>query len=357
VTTDGPGHEADHTDSADIAYLVPNWASSAMNEADHLQARLEQAPSDPIVTKIVNQAILRARYYAGRPCIYQSESRLPWLGRPLRRFADWWTGRSIDRAWGALHGASHELLMIEEPDVVQSRIPKIAASVVTALTPGDLRIGGYLKTLEILAQTGVPIGEPERAQLRTILATCDDASDSAHADARSFRNTQIISGLLLTAVLLAIAGIGWADTAFRSVFAQPHTVPNPGYVFEIELVASLSGLTAAVLALRNYTGFQYTYGLPFVQALLKASTGAATGLFGVLLVQNGIISTLRVQTGAGIFVIAVIFGYAQYLFTRLLDQKAQNVLGTASSQNDPAITPRVPAGGTALNLVPVEHAP
>jgi len=37
-------------------------------------------------------------------------------------------------------------------------------------------------------------------------------------------------------------------------------------VFELELIASLSGLTGAVLSLHNYTGFQYNYGLSFVQA-------------------------------------------------------------------------------------------
>jgi hypothetical protein len=122
-------------------------------------------------------------------------------------------------------------------------------------------------------------------------------------------------------------------------------------VLEIELIASLSGLTGAVLSLRNYTGFAWTYGLPFVQALLKGSTGAATGLFGVVLVLSGVVTSLKLSSQWEVFAVAIIFGYAQYLFTRVIDQKAVDVLKNASSRNDPSVAAQVPAGTLSPSFV------
>jgi hypothetical protein len=105
-----------------------------------------------------------------------------------------------------------------------------------------------------------------------------------------------------------------------------------------------------VLALRSYTGFQFTYGLPFVQAWLKGGLGAATGLMGVLLVQSGVISSLKPQSGGGVMATAIVFGSTQYLFTRLVDQHAQGILQSAGSPNDPATDPQTPAGVTPPDL-------
>jgi hypothetical protein len=167
----------------------------------------------------------------------------------------------------------------------------------------------------------------------------------------------ILVGSFLAAVLVIVAIIAAVDPGFRSIFAAAGTHPGRWYVFELELVASLSGLTGAVLSLKNYTGFQYSYGLPFVQAFLKGTTGGATGLFGVLLVRSGITTSLSLKPGASTFAVAIVFGYAQYLFTRLVDQQANAALKSAGSRSDPRITPEVPPGGDAPNLLTTNDAP
>jgi IPT/TIG domain len=167
----------------------------------------------------------------------------------------------------------------------------------------------------------------------------------------------ILVGSFLAAVLVIVAIIAWLDPGFRSIFAAAQTNPNRWYVFQLELIASLSGLTGAVLSLKNYTGFQYSYGLPFVQAFLKGTTGAATGLFGVVLVRSGITSSLSLKPGASTFAVAIVFGYAQYLFTRLVDQQANAALKSAGSRSDPGITPEVPPGGDAPELLTTNTAP
>jgi hypothetical protein len=71
---------------------------------------------------------------------------------------------------------------------------------------------------------------------------------------------------------------------------------------------------------------------------------------GVFLVLSGLVTSLKITDKIEIFAVAIIFGYAQYLFTRLIDQKANEVLKSASSRNDPSAAPQVPAGSGELSL-------
>jgi hypothetical protein len=351
---------AEPADPDGNGWLVPSWVASVRTTAHRLGGELQrtgqheplaEAASQQAVKKAIERALTRAQR-PGLVC-HGPFKLLRQLGR---RLADWWTGGDVDQAWAELHTASQVLLTIEAPAVVKAQLADMAATVVTALDPSDVRVPDYLKTLELLAPACRDIRSADRAQLRAIRQACDSSADGGHADARAFRNMLILVGSLLGVVLAILAIIAWADKDFRSIFAAARTHPSGWYVFELELIASLSGLTGAVLSLRNYTGFQYSYGLPFVQAVLKGSAGAATGLFGVLLARSGIAGSLTLQPGAGTFAVAVVFGYAQYLFTRLVDQQANAVLKSAGSRSDPSITPRVPPGAPAPALLTTDTA-
>jgi len=202
------------------------------------------------------------------------EGRLRSIRCKWRRIVAWWTGYEVNQAWAALHVASEALLGIEDQEVIKAQLGYMAAQVETTLPPGDLRVRDYLKTLELLAPAGVKISSADRAQLRAIRQACNTATDGGHTDARAFRNTLILVGSLMAAVLVGVAIFAAVDKDFRSVFSVAGTLPGRWFVFELEIVASLSGLTGAVLSLRNYSGFQSTYGLPLVQAFLKGTAGA-----------------------------------------------------------------------------------
>jgi hypothetical protein len=285
-------------------WLVPVWVAYAKSTARRLTGELNQArcqdrsPEYGAIHQTIDDAIKQAQCHAQRSRLIVSNRPFRRLRSLSRRIADWWTGGEVDQAWAALHTAGQALLAIQSPAAVRAQLADMAATVVTALDPGDLRRKDYLTTLELLAPADRDIGPADRAQLRAIRQTCDSCADGGHADARAFRNTLVLVGSLLAAVLAIVAIVAWLDPRFRSIFAAARTLPGGWYVLELELIASLSGLTGAVLSLRNYTGFQYTYGLPCVQAFLKGATGAATGLFGVRLVRSAIIGSLTLKPGA-----------------------------------------------------------
>jgi hypothetical protein len=349
-------------------FFGASWVAAVSTTADNLEGELKRVlQGDPKLTssgkpladyEIIEQAIRQARFYADRPSQIPVGGKDRLLRRVWQEAKSWWSGSEVDEAWRALHRASQALLMVADDAVVKSQLAGMAADVVTALSPGDIREKGYLKTVEQLAVPSVEvISQQDRDQLRAIRADCDNSFDAAHADARTYRNTLVQLGAFLAIVLVVVALIAAGDTSFRSVFSGSRAAVGPWYVFELELIASLAGLTSAVLALRSYTGFQFTYGLPFVQAWLKGGAGAATGLMGVLLVQSGVISSLKAQSGAGVLATAIIFGSAQYLFTRLVDQHAQGILQSAGSPNDPSTDPQTPTGVTPPDLTTTSQTP
>jgi hypothetical protein len=340
-----------------MGVIEPSWVAIVRSTADSLEAELKRCRPVPEADHItVRECIYEARAQAARPGLTVA-GRFGGPRRLWKRAGLWWTGQDVDRAWGALHLAGQALLQIQTEAVVKAQLADMAASVVLAFPGSDIRRKDYLKTLQLLAPAERRIGPADQAQLRIIRRGCDSTADTGHADARSFRNGLTVVGALLAVVLVAIAVMGWADTGFRSVFAATDAsastrgLPGAWYVFELELVGSIAGVTGAVFAMHNYTGFQSAYGLPVVQTLLKSGTGAATALLGVGLVQSGIISTVKAETGMGVFGLAVVFGYAQYLFTRLVDQQAQKVLKSASSRNAPGTTPEVAPGADVPDLL------
>jgi hypothetical protein len=96
-------------------------------------------------------------------------------------------------------------------------------------------------------------------------------------------------------------------------------------------VVLLLGLTAAALAatvaIRGIKGSSERHGLPVAMALLKLPTGAITAFLGLLLMRGQFVPGLSaLDRPDQILAWAVIFGYAQQLFTRLVDRQGQVVL-------------------------------
>ena len=344
-------------------WVTASWAAEVRSTARRLEADLHRtdyerlSPGQQADYVAVCHAIDTAKRCAEWSAPRTEGQRLAALRQLGRRAAVWWTGSQIDVAYCALQTASQILLSVEPEDAVRAHIPDMAAAVTISFHPDDLRLHGYLRTLEILAQPGRRISDGDRAQLRAIRQACDSSDASAHADARTFRNTLVVLGALLAALLAGEAGLAWADQSFRAVFAAAASAGKPGpsgwYVPELEVIGSLSGLGSAALALKNYSGRRHSYGLPLIQALIKGGAGAATGLLGVLLATSGLAGSLRLHAGAQIFTVALAFGVAQYLFTRLIDQQARDVLNSAGSGSDRAVTPETSHHDGRLTFIAV----
>ncbi|MYS84827.1 hypothetical protein [Embleya scabrispora] len=114
----------------------------------------------------------------------------------------------------------------------------------------------------------------------------------------------------------------------------------------VELVGLVAAAVAAAASLRRIHGTSTPYNVPVALALLKLPTGALTALLGLLLMRGDFIPGLSaLDSSAQIIAWAVIFGYAQQLFTRFVDSQAQLVLNSVGGPTtNPAKTTRNPSG-------------
>ena len=112
-------------------------------------------------------------------------------------------------------------------------------------------------------------------------------------------------------------------------------------LFVVEFVGMAAAAVAAATAIRRLKGSSERHGLPIAMAVLKLPTGAITAFLGLLLMRGQFVPGLSaLDTSAQILAWALVFGYAQQLFTRLVDQQAHSVLdGVRGAESSPQPPP------------------
>jgi hypothetical protein len=223
----------------------------------------------------------------------------------------------------------------------------------------------------------------ERRKIVTIMRAASSAALRENVRLRSFRNVVVVTGILMALLAIGVAVTGYLrptliplcfapeDAGVATVVCptgqsepfiplQSGTTLPPGVpIRDIDkvvedtvepqdlIVVELVGLTAAAVAtaaaVRGLKGSSERYGLPVALAALKLPTGAITAFLGLLLMRGQFVPGLTaLDTSAQILAWALVFGYAQQLFTRFVDQQGQTVLENVRGADRPQPSPTPP---------------
>ena len=307
---------------------------------------------------------------------------------PRRRLRIFRNGPLMERASSNLDAAEAHILNVAPADYVLGQLPCLLRHVqchLPAADPGRQEFERIVRSVGIsrpdrpAARTRTKqeredelqdrrqTVDDERGKIVTAVRAASSAALREHVRLRSFRNVVVV-----TAVLMALLAIGVALTGFfrptliplcfapeesgtatvvcptgqsdRFIPSQEGGQPRDGVpVKDIDdmvaatvepqdlIVVELIGLAAAAIAtaaaIRRIRGSSERYGLPVALAALKLPTGAVTAFLGLLLMRGQFVPGLSaLDTSAQILAWALVFGYAQQLFTRLVDQQGQTVL-------------------------------
>jgi hypothetical protein len=199
----------------------------------------------------------------------------------------------------------------------------------------------------------------ERGQIVTALRAARSAALREQLRVRSF-----VLVLLATIVAMTVLAIGVAVMGFKNPTAVPlcfapeeagqavvvcptaHSTPFPvgpaagpaidkatkqaareGDLFLVEVIGLTAAAVAAAVAIRGIRGSSEAVHLPVLLAVLKLPMGAITAFLGLLLMRGQFVPGLSaLDTSAQILAWALVFGYAQQLFTRFVDRQGQTVL-------------------------------
>ncbi|GIF20903.1 hypothetical protein BJ973_001190 [Actinoplanes tereljensis] len=309
---------------------------------------------------------------------------------PHRRWRFFRNGPLMERASSNLDAAEAHILNIAPPSYVLGQLPCLLRHVRCHLVATD---PGRMEFERIARSVGV--GEPgdrpassdavsvedivarERGKIVTTVRAASSAALREHIQLRSFRNVVVATAVVMTFIALGVALLGFfGRTLIPLCFAPVESgtavvvcpaaqsdrftpsqdgvaaasSPPAAEIRDIDavvaetatrmdlLVVELVGLTAAAIAaaaaIRRIKGSSERYGLPVALAALKLPTGALTAFLGLLLMRGQFVPGLSaLDTSAQILAWALVFGYAQQLFTRLVDQQGQSVLNSVRTRD------------------------
>jgi hypothetical protein len=315
--------------------------------------------------------------------------------KPSRRLRIFRNGPLIERARSNLDAAEANLLSLAPNWYILGQMPCLLNHVQCHLSPTDARRQEFERIAQKLGIKDPDhpslekekklsrgdkeaIVKDERRKIINIVRGASSAGLREHVRLRSFRNVVVVTALLMTVLAIGVAITGFlhptliplcfapqeagkvtvvCPTAQSEPFVPVGQTPQdhvpmrrtdnvvkdtakPQDLLVVELVGLTAAAIATAAAIRRIKGSSERYGLPVALAALKLPTGAITALLGLLLMRGQFVPGLSaLDTPAQILAWALVFGYAQQLFTRLVDQQGQTVLDNVRGADRPQPAP------------------
>jgi len=304
----------------------------------------------------------------------------------------------LERAKSNLDAAEAHLLNFAPPEYVLGQMPSLLRHVQGHLVPSDPRRQEFERTCRSLGlndpdhaqvtdsdeadrERKLKIVTDERGSIVTAVRGASSASLREKLRVRNFRNVLAITAGLMTALAAALAVVGFVrptmiplcfapEESGQAVVVCPTTqsapfstsstdagvvqadqeaediddsleeAAKPQDILVVEVVGLTAAAVAAAAAIRGIRGSSERLGVPIALVLLKLPTGAITAFLGLLLMRGQFVPGLSaLDTSAQILAWALVFGYAQQLFTRLVDRQGQTVLDSVNGADRPQPAP------------------
>jgi len=255
-------------------------------------------------------------------------------------------GSDVERVMGNLDAAEANILRLAPADYLLGQLPNLLAHVRRHLPMDDPR------RVELEALAGAKALDASKTD--SVVAAVRDAGAEGRAEVtrvRSFRNVLLVTALLMSVAVIVVGALGAIVPDALPLCFEPddakvvcptheeaiRTGDNVGEVTDkaagrwdlvlIELLGLVAAAVAGAASLGGIKGTSTPYSLPVALAILKLPTGALTAVLGLVLMRGEFVPGLSdLDSSAQILAWAVAFGYAQQLFTRLIDKQAQTVL-------------------------------
>jgi hypothetical protein len=188
-----------------------------------------------------------------------------------------------------------------------------------------------------------------------------DAADEQHARVRSFRNVLITGGVLLSMLVIAVCLIGARYPKTIPLCSNPSSTsaaaaasllqkvcptselagtygPRGGDVAIVALMGVLGAALSATIAVQKLRGTATPYAVPVALAFFKLPAGALTAIAGLLLIKGDFVPGFSQLDSQGqILAYAIVFGVAQHLVTRFVDQRAGDMLSSLPRKERPPV--------------------
>jgi hypothetical protein len=252
----------------------------------------------------------------------------------------------LESSLGNIHVAQLALLEATPTNALRAHLPDFTQVATECLPAADLR----RKSLEDLNAKHQYKDMGENPEDRTkILETISDAMRASYAEFErrqlqllNFAIAVYIAEAVMTILVIAIVAFGfiWPDKLNLCFGLDPNNpssqivCPTGNHATRWDhLIVAIAGLLgaaiAAAISLRRLSGAR-TLSIAIALLVLKLPSGALTAALGILLMRAAFVPGLTaLDTPAQIVAWSVVFGYAQQLFTKIVDSHAEGLAQTA----------------------------
>ena len=282
-------------------------------------------------------------------------------GGAWRRLVTALAGAEEERVARAVDAVDLALLRVAPDEHLTAEMPRIVEHAQRSLSPDDPR------RIELEALAGRAGAFRFDAIARDRIAATSAAAKLADrrqaARWRSFHRIALGSAAALAALAVALAVLGFsrpsvlplcfatfdriacpsssaATTPAMDADAGIRAVAEPGDIALVELLGLIAGALGAAVGVRRLRGTSVPTRVAIALAVLKPPAGALTAVLGLLLMRGDFIPGFGgLDTSGQILAWAIVFGYAQLLFTQLVDMRATTL---SDLHVDLDRTPRAP---------------
>ncbi|WP_202638213.1 hypothetical protein [Bailinhaonella thermotolerans] len=265
-------------------------------------------------------------------------------------FRRWISGEAVEGAWQNVHQAQVLLLSLLPEEELPAKAAEVLVIGRAYLPPDDPRL------TELSGRVSArDVGEADRPLLIAVLKAAYLGNTLETGRVRTFRNVLLGTAVALTLIIggLVAVSAAWpaavplcvaadtpanAERAVSAAGAQPARIcptgkdrPTGGDVPLIALVGLIGAALAAARAISTGKELPTRHTLTVAQYVIKAPTGVATAILGLLTLSSGFVPGFAgLKSQPAMLFWALVFGYAQQLLTGLVDQRARALLEAAS---------------------------
>jgi hypothetical protein len=243
-------------------------------------------------------------------------------------------------AMSSLHYAQEALLLHQSQEKLAATASEVEAAVQTYLAPDDpRRIAFQARATRVSGRPALD-DEAERAdrQYRQLLAmglrAANESARAAAARILAFRNTILLTAIMLTAVVAVIAVVAALSPELVPVCqvgasgssACPSGAAHPtgADVLLIELMGVLGGALTGMVGLGRSADEPRSAGLLAPLTLPQAPGSSSHALLGVLILQDdGLLVDVSLETGGATLTAAALLGTGQLALTGWVDKAAK----------------------------------
>lgn len=259
------------------------------------------------------------------------------MRHPLTALKRFYSGSDVEQAWRALHRVQAALYTMYLPEELTPQAEHVEAIIAELPEQAALLKAATKLASEIDGEAkgrSTPATKPG-TMLRGIYERATDVSDNLQREARGLRNALLVASFVTFILLLALGLAHAIDKSIIELCAPKTSSTNTACpidgrphhfdVFAVELAGMLGGLLSIIIPLATGERIKTPYRVFNQQLLFKLLAAAASAVGGVLLIESGVIETIKLDSTTAILGYAVVLGFAQQIATGAIDRTADSL--------------------------------